>query len=202
MPLPPVRRLTMQGLLQGWVRPGLGVLLLVLGLGMAPAARAQGVELAALQVQRFEGALTLDFTARVNLPRTVEEALHRGVPIYFVAEARLLRERWYWRDERVARVSRSWRLAYQPLTGAWRVGLGGLNQSFPTLAEALAIASRSAGWKLAELSQLDVDKRYYVEFSYRLDTTQLPGPMQFGLGGQGDWAVGASRVLKVELGSP
>lgn len=201
MPLPPVRRFTMQGLLQGWVRLGLAAALLVLGPGTAPAARAQGVELAALQVQRFEGALTLDFTARVNLPRTVEEALHRGVPIYFVAEARLLRDRWYWRDERVARVSRSWRLAYQPLTGAWRVGLGGLNQTLPTLAEALAIASRSAGWKLAELSQLDVDKSYYVEFSYRLDTTQLPGPMQFGLGGQGDWAVGASRVLKVELGS-
>ncbi|MDO9074176.1 MAG: DUF4390 domain-containing protein [Rubrivivax sp.] len=205
MPLPPVRRFTMQGLLQGGVRLGLGaallVLVLVLGLGTAPAARAQGVDLATLQVQRFEGALTLDFTARVNLPRAVEEALHRGVPIYFLAEARLLRDRWYWRDERVTRVSRSWRLAYQPLTGSWRVGLGGLNQTFPSLSEALAIASRSAGWKLAELTQLDVDKSYYVEFSYRLDTTQLPGPMQFGLGGQGDWAVGTARVLKVDLGA-
>ncbi len=205
MPLPTVRRFTMQGLLQGWLWPGLAAALLVLGLGRAPAARAQGVELAALQVQRSEGALTLDFTARVNLPRTVEEALHRGVPIYFVAEARLLRKRWYWRDERVARVSRSWRLAYQPLTGSWRVGLGGLNQTLPTLGEALAVASSGAGWKLAELAQLDADKSYYVEFSYRLDTTQLPGPMQFGLGGlggQGDWAVGAARVLKVELGNP
>ncbi len=200
MPLPTVRRYTMQGLLQGWLRLALAAVLLALG--MAPAARAQGVELATLQVQRTEGVLALEFTARVNLPRTVEEALQRGVPIYFVADARLLRERWYWRDERVARVSRSWRLAYQPLTGAWRVGLGGLNQTFPSLAEALAIASRSAGWKLADLAQLDVDKSYYVEFSYRLDTTQLPGPMQFGLGGQGDWAVGVSRVLKVELGAP
>ncbi|MBK6471594.1 MAG: DUF4390 domain-containing protein [Betaproteobacteria bacterium] len=202
MPLPSVRRFTMQGLLQGWLRLALGASLLALTLATATAARAQGVELATLQVQRFEGALTLDFTARVSLPRTVEEALQRGVPIYFVAEARLLRDRWYWRDERVARVSRSWRVAYQPLTGSWRVGLGGLNQTFPSLSEALAIASRSAGWKLADLSQLDVDKSYYVEFSYRLDTTQLPGPMQFGLGGQGEWAVGASRVLKVELGTP
>ncbi len=202
MPLPSVRRFTMQGLLQGGLRLGLGMSLLALTLATAPAARAQGVELATLQVQRAEASLTLDFTARVNLPRTVEEALHRGVPIYFVAEARLRRDRWYWRDERVARISRSWRLAYQPLTGAWRVGLGGLNQNFPSLSEALAIASRSAGWKLADLSQLDADKSYYVEFSYRLDTTQLPGPMQFGLGGQGDWAVGVSRVLKVDLSSP
>ena len=198
MPLPPVRRFTMQGLLQVLAR-----LALVLGaLFAAPAVVAQGVQLGALQVQRDDGALTLDFTVRLNLPRTVEEALQRGVPVYFVAEARLQRDRWYWRDERVARVSRSWRLAYQPLTGAWRVGLGALNQTVPSLAEALAIASRSAGWKLADLSQLDLDKNYYVEFSYRLDTTQLPGPMQFGLGGQGDWAVGVSRVLKVELGAP
>lgn len=206
MHLPPVRRLTMQGLLQGGLRVVLALAWgLALGLGAVHAARAQGVELAALHVQRAEGVLALDFTARVSLPRAVEEALQRGVPIYFVAEAQLLRNRWYWRDERVARISRSWRLAYQPLTGAWRVGLGGLNQTFPTMAEALAIASRSGGWKLADLAQLDADKSYYLEFSYRLDTTQLPGPMQFGLGGlggQGDWAVGVARVLKVELGAP
>jgi hypothetical protein len=192
---PPVRRFTMQGLLPALV-------LLWLACTVALPARAQGVELATLQVHRAEGALNLEFAARVTLPRAVEQALQNGVPIYFLAEAALLRNRWYWRDERVSRVSRSWRVAYQPLTGSWRVGLGGLNQSFPTLSEALGTASRSAGWKLADLAQLDNEKGYYVEFSYRLDTTQLPGPMQFGLGGQGDWAVGASRVLKVDLGPP
>jgi hypothetical protein len=193
MHLPPVRRHFMQGLLQ--------VLAAMLWLAAEPAA-AQGVELATVQVQRSEGALNLEFAARVTLPKTVEDALQRGVPIYFVAEAQLLRNRWYWRDERVVRVSRSWRVAYYPLTNVWRVSLGGLYQTYPTLSEALATASRSGGWKLAELSQLDQDKSYYVEFSYRLDTTQLPGPMQFGIGGQGEWAVGASRMLKVDLSAP
>lgn len=203
MPLPLVHPSTMQRRLQGRMWPVLGVLLgLLLALAVPLRAGAQGVELATLQVQRSEGTLTLDFNARVNLPRAVEDALQRGVPLYFVAEARLLRKRWYWRDERVARVSRSWRLAYQPLTGSWRVGLGGLNQTLPSLADALAVASRSAGWKLADLAQLDGEKDYYLEFSYRLDSSQLPGPMQFGLGGQGDWAVGVTRVLQVELGTP
>jgi hypothetical protein len=94
--------------------------------------------------------ISIEFAARLNLPRAVEDALQRGVPVYFVAEAQLLRSRWYWRDERVARVQRTWRVVYQPLTGTWRVGLGGLNQNHATLAEALAAASRSAGWKLAE----------------------------------------------------
>jgi hypothetical protein len=165
---------------------------------LAPGAAAQGVELATLQLSRAEGALNLDFNARVNLPKAAEDALQRGVPIYFVAEARLMRGRWYWRDERVARISRSWRLAYQPLTSTWRVSLGGLNQTFPSLPEALSIASRATRWKLADLTQLDGDKNLYVEFSYRLDTSQLPGPMQLGLVGTGDWAVGVDRVIRVE----
>ena len=186
-----VRRRFLQGL----------QLLLVLAClwAWAGAARGQGVELTALNIGQTEGALSLDFAARVTLPTAVEDALQRGVPIYFVAEARLLRSRWYWRDERVARVSRSWRVAYQPLTNTWRVGLGGLHQTHDTLAEALGTASRSAGWKLVDLSQIDPESSYYLEFSYRLDTKQLPGPMQFGLGGPGgDWSVGVERVLKLE----
>jgi hypothetical protein len=182
-----VRRHILHGLL--------GFCLAVLGV---TTANAQGVELATLQASRTDGALTLEFAARLSLPATVQDALQRGVPVYFVAEAQLWRKRWYWRDERVARVQRAWRVAYQPLTGTWRVGLGGLHQTYATQAEALAAVSRSAGWKLTELARMDTDKRHYVEFSYVLDKSQLPGPMQFGLGGEGDWDLGVSRVLPIE----
>ena len=179
---------------------GLQVLLVLVCLWTA-GARGQGVELAALNASEAEGALSLDFAVRLTLPKAVEDALQRGVPLYFAAEARLLRSRWYWRDERVARVARSWRIAYQPLTNTWRVGLGGLHQTHDTLAEALNVASRSAGWKLVDLTQVDPGSRYYIEFSYRLDTTQLPGPMQFGLGGlggAGDWTLSVERVLRLD----
>ena len=193
----------MQALRAGpWRGVLVAMLALVVVLAAPGRAAAQGVELAMLQAARSDAALNLEFAARVTLPKAVEDALQRGVPIYFVAEATLWRYRWYWRDERVARVSRQWRLAHQPLTGTWRVGLGGLNQSHATLDDALAAASRSAGWKLADLAQLDADDRHYVEFSYRLDTSQLPGPMQINLGGQGDWAVGVARTLRVDLAAP
>lgn len=204
----PVRRSTPPGLARGRAaRSALARLsasfltwLLAAWLSLTAAgAAAQGVELATLRTVREEGALELEFAVRVSLPKGVEDALGKGVPVYFVAEAALYRSRWYWRDERVSRVRRSWRLAFQPLTGSWRVGLGGLNQTYASLGEALLAASRSAGWKLADLNQLDADKSYYVEFAYRLDTSQLPSPVQFGLSaGQGEWNVGVSRVLKVE----
>lgn len=200
MHVPTVRRLQMQGPTAPlWRACRAAWLVLVLLAGLPLSVSAQGVELLTLRTSRDEAVLNLEFAARVTLPRAVEDALQRGVPIYFVAEAQLLRSRWYWRDERVARVSRSWRVAFQPLTNSWRVGLGGLNQTFPSLAEAMATVSRSSGWKLADLPSMDLDKSHYLEFSYRLDSSQLPGPMQFGLGGQGDWAVGVSRTIKVEF---
>jgi Domain of unknown function (DUF4390) len=193
---PEVRRRTLLG--RG-ARLATAVLAIAAPASMPLPTRAQqGVELTALRTTRADGVLSLDFSARLNLPRAVEEALSRGVPVYFVAEATLWRNRWYWRDERVARVSRQWRVAFQPLTGHWRVGLGGLNQTHASLGEALTAASRSAGWRLADLSQIDPDKTYNLEFEYRLDTAQLPSPMQFGLVTQGEWAVGVSRLMKIE----
>jgi hypothetical protein len=194
---PPVRRPSPLGPQAPGRRSALlGLLLWLAAVASAPAA-AQGVELATLKAARSEGALDLEFAVRITLPRPVEEALSRGVPVYFVAEATLYRNRWYWRDDRIARVSRSWRVAFQPLTGSWRVALGGLNQSHATLAEALLAVSSSSGWKLADLSQVD-GKGHYVEFEYRLDTSQLPGFVQFGLGGQDGWNVRVERTLRVD----
>ena len=162
------------------------------------SALAQSVELSAFALTRADGVLTLDFAANVTLPRPVEDALQRGVPVYFVAEANLFRGRWYWRDERIAHVVRTWRLAYQPLTNSWRVGFGGLNQTYPSLSEALSVVSRAVRWRLADLAQIDPDKNHYLEFSYRLDTTQLPSPMQIGLGGPSGWSVGVDKVQRLE----
>ena len=183
-----VRRSLLQGL----------ALVLLSGLLGTEVVRAQGVELPVLQVQRQDGELTLDFDVRPTLPKSVEDAMQRGVPVHFVAQATLFRNRWYWRDERVARVQRSWRVAYQPLTSTWRVGFGGFNQNFQSLPEALAVASRSTRWKVAELSQLDPESKYYLEFSWRLDNSLLPSPMQLGLGSQSDWVLGVERSLRLD----
>jgi hypothetical protein len=114
----------------------------------------------------------------------------------------LWRPRWYWRDDRVARASREWRLSYQPLTSTWRISQGGLGQSFPSLTEALATITRSAGWRIADGRDVDPDSRHYVEFSWQLDTSQLPRPMQIGLGGIGgasEWSLGVERSFKLSF---
>ena len=168
-----------------------------LAVAVAMPARAQGVEVQELVALRDAEGVSLDYVVRVTLPRPVEEALQRGVPLYFNAEARLYRPRWYWRDERVARAASSWRLSYQPLTSSWRVSQGGLHQSHPSLSAALASMSRRARWPIADAGELDADEDYYLEFSWRLDPSQLPRPMQIGIGGA-DWALGVERTLSLK----
>lgn len=179
---------------RAWRALLLGLALLLGGVGL----RAQGVELPVLDVARQDGAIVLDFVARPALSRAVEEAMQKGVPVYFVAQATVYRPRWYWRDERVARASRTWRLSYQPLTGSWRVSLGAIAQSAATAAEALAIVSRASRWKIADASEVDPGEPYYVEFSFRLDHTQLPRPMQLDLSTQAEWRLSVERTLRLE----
>lgn len=166
---------------------------------LAPLAPAQGgVQIASLEVGRTDEGVLLDFTTRFELPHPVEEALQKGVPLHFVAQAEIFRSRWWWRDVKVAQATRIWRLAWQPLTRSYRVSFGGLNQNFETLPEALAAVRGAARWKIAEAGALEPDARHYLEFSYRLDTSALPRPMQIGLAGQADWQLAVERTLRIE----
>lgn len=162
----------------------------------ASSARAGNVDLPLIETSRTEEGVQLSFTVRFELPKAVEEALQKGVPLHFVAEAELYRYRWYWRDKRVASVSRNWRLAYQPLTRRYKVSFGSLSQNYESLGEALTAVQRVAHWRLADPLPVG-DDNYYLEFNYRLDTTQLPRPLQIGVGGQADWDLSVERKLVV-----
>ncbi len=143
--------------------------------------RADGIELAQLATRKSDDGLELSFTTRFELSHAAEDALHKGVPLYFVAEATVLRNRWYWRDARAAHAERTWRLAWQSLTRQYRISTGGLHQSFATLDEALNVLRGLSAWRIAEPRDIDDSGSHYLEFSYRLDVTQLPRPMQIGL---------------------
>lgn len=166
--------------------------------GLAPPAQAQGVELPQISARREDGAVVLDVVAVLTLSHAVEDALRRGVPVYFVAQATVYHPRWWWRDEKVARVARSWRLSFQPLTSQWRVSLGGFSQSYASLDEALQSITRLGRWRLTEPGAVENEGRYYVEFSYKLDASQLPRPMQLELAAQSEWQIGVERTVKVE----
>lgn len=173
------------------------MLALALGGGLSsPAGAAPAtIELRRLEVTRAEQGLLLDFETRFELPPGVEEALQKGVALHFLAEAELIRTRWYWRDKRVASASRTWRLTYQPLTFSYRVSLGGLSQTYPTLHDAMRSLQRMSQWRVAEASE--ADEAEFVEFSYRLDVDQLPRPLLITIGNQPEWSLRIERTISL-----
>lgn len=161
---------------------------------LAPAGRLahadipghRGFELDKLTVQRADDSgLLLSYDVRLDLPRDLEQALGKGVAVVFVAQAEVFRSRWYWTDQPRGTATRRWRLGYQPLTRRWRLSLDGLSRYFTNLNEALDAVRRTDRWRITDGVTANDDQDYYVDFSFRLDTDELPRPMQIGLGGLG-----------------
>lgn len=180
----------------------------------APAlaqAQAPATEITQFRVERAEEGVLLSANVNFELPPVIDDALAKGIPMFFVAEASVYRDRWYWYDKRVTTVSRHMRLAYQPLTRRWRlqvsptpIGQSGLvlGQTFETREEALAAIQRVSRWRIAEPGELDPDATHYVDFRFRLDVSQLPRPFQIGAVGQSDWNILAVRTQRLSSDTP
>ena len=188
-------------------------LCLVCAASLPSLAQTLAPEVTQLRVDRVDDTLFLSARLKFELTDAIEDALLKGVAMIFVAEADILRERWYWSSKRIGSVERHLRLAYQPLTRRWRLSVtsgpmasGGLtmplNQNFDTLPEALAAVQRFSHWKIAEVAGFEPDQRYLVEFRFRLDSSQLPRPLQINALGQTDWdiAVAITQPLVWEAG--
>jgi hypothetical protein len=174
-------------------------LLLLALIGAVAPARGAEIELTSFELTHNDDGVYLNYAVDLELSRSVDDALSKAVPLFFVAEAELFRNRFYWRDQRVGYAVRRWRIVFQPLTSTYRVTFdGGLSQNYATRAEAFAAIGRSARWRIAEGAQVEAGSRHYVEFSFRLDTAQLPRPMQIGIGGQADWALSVQRTQKID----
>ena len=104
------------------------------------------------------------------------------------------------------------RLTFQPLTRRWRLnvasglmtntGLGvALNQTFDSLTDALAAVQRLSRWKIADVTGMELERRHWVDFRFRLDASQLPRPLQIGTLGQSEWNISMSHVQPLVLES-
>jgi hypothetical protein len=181
-------------------------LALCLLLGVSTAHAAPPVELTELQTEQTDDGLTLSARLRFDLPAAVEDALNKGIAVHFTASAEVMRERWYWTDQKIASAQRYMRLAYQPLTRRWRLNVSSqpiinaslsmaLAQHYDTLDEALAAIQRIARWRIATVTELERGGRQTVRFRFQLDASQLPRTLQIGVMGDADWALAVERSI-------
>jgi Domain of unknown function (DUF4390) len=177
---------------------------------VAPLAWGQtsAVELTELRAERRDTALYLTAQLKLELGAAVEDALVKGLAVHFVAEAEVMRDRWYWYDRKLGTATRYYRLVFQPLTRRWRLNVssepisgtglaGSISQSFETLPEALDVIRRQSGWKVAEMSDIDPEARQYIAYRFKLDMSQLPRPFQIAAGNQAEWNLVVTRQWRL-----
>ena len=166
------------------------LLVLLFGAVFTAPSRADGIEVrqAALATSAEDGTY-LEAEFEITLTPVLEDALNKGVPLYFLLEFQLTRPRWYWFNEKLADVRQSYRLSYNALTRQYRVGVGTLYQNFPSLGEALAFMSRVRVRDVVEPGALAKGSSYMAEMRVRLDNSQLPRPFQVSAVGSREWSV-------------
>lgn len=163
------------------------MLALALLLWLPPAAHAQVIEATEARIEYQDGGFDLAASFEFDLPPAPEEALHKGISLYFVVDFELTRPRWYWFDDKPVNTSRSVRLSYQPLTRQYRVSTGGLQLPFSRLKSALQFIQRVRGWRVFERNAVKAGESYHAQVRMRLDLSQLPKPFQINAVNTRDW---------------
>lgn len=167
-----------------------GIAVFLIGVIAAVAAagvRADDIEVREARLEAVDEGLALhaDFAFEFN-PR-LEEAVRGGVPIYFVVEFELTRPRWWWFDEKTVSRRHQVKLSYHPLSRQYRLAAGVIQQSFPSLEEAVAVLRRMRGWIVVERSTPLQEGAYEAAVRMRLDLTLLPKPFQVSALTSRDW---------------
>jgi hypothetical protein len=170
--------------------------LLALWLGISVAC-AEGISVRKTEARLSDGSYQFSADFDISLNFVVDQALTRGVPLYFISEFSLIRPRWYWMDEVIAKNEQTAKLSYNKLTRQYRITRGSLFQNFSSLGDALRIISHQSAAPIdaalfqkndGYISSLLPQKGDYIAATrMRLDVTQLPKPLQVNALATQDW---------------
>lgn len=161
----------------------------LLTLALVPAsAHAEGIDITSASLENTDEGYKLALNVAFELNRGLEDAIMRGVPLYFTTEVEISRPRWYWFDDRAVSTSETVRISYNVLTHQYHAAIiGHLQRSFSTLDDALSLVRRPARWVVAAKGELKHGETYNVAVRVGLDVERLPKPFQVNALNNSDW---------------
>jgi hypothetical protein len=165
-----------------------GALVLLLATAL-PAAASEGISVRGASIVPDDDGWQLEAQFDVQFSPRLEEAVNRGVPLYFIVEFELSRPRWYWFDEKPIKVSQTYKISYTPLLRQYRLSVGNAYQNFTRFEEVTRVLSRLRGWHVADRGVIKKDGTYQAALRMRLDTAQLPKPFQLNAIASSDWTL-------------
>lgn len=164
------------------------VLLSMLMLFLPAAARATGeIQITFVGLDVVEEGYQLNVDSRIVLNPVLEQALEKGIALYFVTKFTVHSPRWYWLDEEVARYKVRTELSYYALTRQYRLSHESWSQNFDTLDEALRVLSRLRDRPIVIQDGLKQDVDYIATLRMWLDVSRLAKPFQIETLGSRAW---------------
>lgn len=176
-----------------WKKFNAAALLLALVLAAVSvfAAQPHGIEVRRAAFIAADDHYVLDADIDIVLSAPLEDALNKGIPLYFLLDFELVRSRWYWFNDKVISREQPYRLSFSALTRQYRIGVGAFYQNFPTLAEALQVMSKVRRREDLDAGTLSKGTTYTAGLRLRLDTSQLPKPFNLNALGSREWSLGS-----------
>jgi hypothetical protein len=163
--------------------------LIVAFLSICSLASADGIDVRTTSIEPTDDGWQLQADFDIQFSPRLEEAVNRGVPLYFIVEFEISRPRWYWFDEKPVQQAQTYKISYTPLLRQYRLTVGSLYQNFTRLEEVTRVLSRVRGWHVADRESLKKDVTYQAAVRMRLDTAQLPKPFQVNAIASRDWTL-------------
>lgn len=150
-------------------------------------AQASDISVRNPQLTADEDGYSVAADFNINFNTRLEEAVNKGVVLYFAVDFELSRSRWYWFDEQIVRRSKTFQLSYHALTRQYRLSTGALHQSYATLDDALGVIAHVRNWQVLEKVQVKGDQSYLAGLRMRLDLTQMAKTFQVSALANRDW---------------
>jgi hypothetical protein len=157
-------------------------------LALVPAAGgADSIPVTSASLGVEEGDLLLSAEFEFALTPALEEALDKGIPLYFSIDFELVRTRMLWFPEKIAQWSTSYRVSYSSLTRQYRVASGPLGQTFESLDDVERFIGHVARRPVARADEITKGVRYEAAVRMKLDVNQLPKPFQVNALASREW---------------
>lgn len=180
--------------MKAWLQSVATILLISLLLSVNTAQAEGGIEIKSFALEAAGDHFQISVDAEIELNHTLEQALEKGITLYFVSKFTLTDSRWYWLDEEVARSKRRIRLSYHALTRQYRLSGGGvMPQGFDTLQEALQTLGRQHNIPIEVRSTLKRDVEYLATLQVWLDISRLAKPFQLEWFSSKDWSLSSEK---------
>lgn len=168
--------------------------LITLLMSAAQARDEGGIEIKSFTLEAVGDGYQISLDADIVLNSTLEQALEKGIVLYFVSKFSIIDSRWFWLDEEVARSKRRIGLSYHALTRQYRLsGRMMMPQSFDTLSEALQALGKQHNIPVEVKSPLKQNMEYIATLQIWLDISRLAKPFQLEWFSSKDWNLSSEK---------